>query len=131
MTAKAVADGLTRIDTEVVDLKSMPAAVGKLATDLRAIGASTTAISDATLACNAKLDELAKTSETLAKTIDELAARPPPTCSCAPAAQAAAPPPATAPTKDAAKSTDTTAPKPQPSPAKSPDSDKPTSGSGG
>lgn len=134
VTAKAVADGITRIDTEVVDLKSMPAAVGKLATDLRAVGATTTAISDATLACNAKLDELAKTSETLEKTIDALAARPPPACSCAPAAQTASapPPPAAATlTKDAAKATDTTAPKPQPAPEKSPDSNKPAGGSGG
>jgi hypothetical protein len=104
-TAKAVADGISKIDTEVVDLKSMPAAVGKLATDLRQVGAQTTAISDAALACNAKLDALSKTSDDLAKTIDQLAARPPPTCSCAPAAPAASAPAATAAAPAPAKET--------------------------
>jgi hypothetical protein len=119
-SAKAVADGqatlargLSKLDDEVVDLKSMPAAVAKLGGDVQTVGTRVDAAAnllDSELdACNAKLDALGKS-------IDALAAEPPPACTCTSvAAPVAAPtPPEPPPTKSAA-----TVPE-KVSPAKSP-----------
>ncbi|HEY1548367.1 MAG TPA: hypothetical protein VGG28_11125 [Kofleriaceae bacterium] len=102
-TAKAVVEqgadlqrGISKLDGEVVDLQTMPAAIVKLATDVRELRARHDAL-------DARLD-------VLASKLDEIANRPPPVCALPPP-----PPPAKVETSSAqpksapAKSADTVA----------------------
>lgn len=98
--AKAVADqqaavqrDLSKLDGEVVDLKSLtsiPAAV-------RDIGARQDALGGALAACNAKVDALAKSVDAVKQALDALATKPAPACvpAAPPPIPAAAPPPTT------------------------------------
>jgi hypothetical protein len=67
--------GLSKLDGEVVDLESMPAAVAKLANDVHQAGGEIEA-------CNAKLDALAKNLDTASHALDALVNRPT-VCACA------------------------------------------------
>jgi len=80
-----VARGISKLDGEVVDLKSMPAAVAKLSADLHDVGAHEDTLGGEIESCNAKLDALQKA-------IDALAARP--ACPAPPIATAHADEPA-------------------------------------
>jgi hypothetical protein len=78
--------GLSKLDGEVVDLKSMPAAVAKLANDVHDVGSREETLGGEIEACNAKLDTLAKNLDTASHALDTLANRPSttcPVCACA------------------------------------------------
>jgi hypothetical protein len=81
-TAKAVAEqaadvqrGITKLDGEVVDLQSMPAAIVKLSADVREL--------------RTRRDALDAQLDVLAGKLDAIASRPPPVCSPPPVAAAA------------------------------------------
>jgi len=112
-----VQKGLSKIDDEVVDLKSVPVALAKLAGDVKAVGTHTDALGGEIETCTAHADLVGKQLDAVTKQLDALAARPPPVCNCAapvevkPAVLKAVPPtPAT--TTDASP-----APAPPPPPA--------------
>lgn len=114
VAAKAVAEqqaqverGLSKLDGEVVGLSAVPAAVGKLASDLHTVGARAESLSAALEACNAKIDALGPSLSTISRQLDALASRPAPVCpacSCGPtsAVTASAKPAADPPPADAA-----------------------------
>lgn len=79
-----VEKGIAKIDGEVVDLKTMPLAVAKLAGEMHDV---VTMLGAELEACNAKVDGLGQQVATLAHGIDALAARPSaggacPVCNC-------------------------------------------------
>jgi DNA repair ATPase RecN len=125
VTAKEVADhqvevdkGLTKLDGDVGDLKSMPAAITDLASKLGDVGTHQQALGGEVEANTAEVEALAKQVDALTKQVAELAARP----ACA---VAAVPPPehdhgaasASAGGGSAAPSVPTSAPAPTASPA--------------
>nr|HEX4312383.1 hypothetical protein [Kofleriaceae bacterium] len=96
-----VEQSLSKLDGDVGDLKSVPVAVSKLASVVTDVAARQQALGGELEACIAHDGTVDNDLAAVAKQLDALAARPPPTCSCpaTPAAQAAAPktvPPATA-----------------------------------
>ncbi len=102
-TARAVVEhqaeverGLTKLADDVVDLKSLPVAVGKLAGEVHDLGTQEDMLGTSLSACNAKLDTLGRGLDAAGKQLETLVNRPPmecPACTCAPPA---APPPAVA-----------------------------------
>jgi hypothetical protein len=83
--------GLSKLDGEVVDLKSLPAAVTKLTADVHELGARGDTLGGEIEGGNARLDALAKSVDAVAKQVDGLVNRAPPscpTCVCGPVAAA-------------------------------------------
>ena len=81
-TAKAVTDhqvqvdrNLSKIDDEVIDLKSVPASLAKLSNDVHDVDTHATALGGEIEACTSHVDALGKQ-------LDTLAAKPPPACTC-------------------------------------------------
>ena len=103
--AVEVEKGLSKLDGDMGDLRTVPVALGKLSTDLVGLGARTDTVGGEVEACNAKVDSLGKSLDALGKQLADLAARPAPTCTCTVAAPTPPPPPAAkpeaAPVKDA------------------------------
>ncbi len=106
VAAKAVAEhqaeverGLSKLADDVVDLKSMPAALTKLTGDIRDLGTHQDTLGGELEACSAKIETVGKALDAMSKQVDAVANRPAcPACSCAPAPAAApAPPSAQAP----------------------------------
>lgn len=103
LAARAVAEqqaevqrGLSKLDGEVVDLQSVPAAVTKLSGDVHDIGARANTLGGEVETCNAKLDTLAKAVDGISRQLDGLASRPTatcPACTCTAAVASAAPAP--------------------------------------
>ncbi len=76
--------GLSKLDGDVVDLKSMPAAVSKLAGELHDVGTHADTLGGEIEGNAAKLDGLAKNVDAIMKQLDVLANRSPvcPACAC-------------------------------------------------
>jgi len=90
VTEKEVADhqaevekGLTKLDGDVGDLKSMPAVITDLAGKLGDVGTHQQALGGEVEANTAEVEALAKQVDALTKQVAELAARPPPACAVA------------------------------------------------
>ena len=91
VAARAVAEhqaqveqSLSKLDGDVGDLKSMPAAVSRIAGDVKDVATRQQTLGGEVEACTARVDIVDKDLATVAKLLDALAARPAPTCSCAP-----------------------------------------------
>ncbi len=96
-TARVVAEhqaeverGLSKLSSDFGDLKSMPAAVGKLDSELHDVGVRTETLAGDLEACNARLDTLGKGIAGVSKQLETLVSRPIPEC---PAWTCAAAPP--------------------------------------
>lgn len=88
--------GLSRLTDDVVDLKSVPSAVGKLSDELHSMVLRGDTLAGELGVCNTRLDTLGKGLDAVAKQVDVLANRPPPTCpacTCQGPVTATAPPP--------------------------------------
>ncbi|MEO6776919.1 MAG: hypothetical protein ABI467_28540 [Kofleriaceae bacterium] len=87
VAAKAVSEhqavverGLSKLADDVVDLKSMPAAIGKLSGALDAVTTHQDTLGSELEACTARMDTMAKSVDGVGKQLDELANRPAPAC---------------------------------------------------
>ncbi|HEY1554213.1 MAG TPA: hypothetical protein VGF94_05230 [Kofleriaceae bacterium] len=84
-----VAHSLSKLDGEVVDLKSLPAAVAKLDDDIHDVGTHTVSVAGEVEACNARLETLQTALAALGKQLDSFVSRPAstcPACTCSPVA---------------------------------------------
>ena len=80
VAAKAVAEhqaeverGLSKLADDVVDLKSMPDAIGKLSHDVHELGTHQDTLSGELEACTARIESLSKTLDGVGKQLDALA----------------------------------------------------------
>ena len=87
VAAKAVAEhqaeverGLSKLADDVVDLKSMPVAISKLARDVHELGTHQDTLSGELESCSARIDTFSKTLDAVGKQLDALANRPEPVC---------------------------------------------------
>jgi hypothetical protein len=84
--------GLSKLADDVVDLKSMPAAVGKLSSELHDVGTRVDTVGGELEAGNARIETLGKALDAVAKQLDALANRPAPTCPACTCTTASSPP---------------------------------------